>query len=310
MTPLLDELARARGVKPRILVVDDQPLNLRLVHDIFRSDYEVFAATGGVQALEKCPRLMPDLILLDVMMPDLDGHAVCRRLKEDPLTAGIPVIFLTAQHDEADEVAGFQLGAVDFIIKPINAVIVKVRVDTHLAMKLQTDALKSIALIDGLTGIANRRRFDNDFLQDWKQCVREQQPISTLLIDVDFFKRYNDHYGHLRGDDCLRQVAQAVRGELKRPYDLVARYGGEEFVCLLPNTPKEGALALGWQICDAVRRLDIEHKRSDAASCVTVSVGAATLQPGLDDNPPMLLGLADARLYEAKQHGRARVVAG
>jgi diguanylate cyclase (GGDEF)-like protein len=306
MQRLLDELVALRGYKPKILVVDDQPLNIRLVHELFKDDCDVIMATSGEQALLKCEAQNPDLVLLDVMMPEMSGHEVCRKLKANGRTANIPVIFLTAQDDEDDQTFGFELGAVDFISKPISGPMIRARVRSHLALKLQSELFQSIALTDGLTGIANRRRFDESFQRDWAQCARTGQRVSLLMIDVDHFKRYNDHYGHQQGDECLQRVAKGIKSLFKRPYDLVARYGGEEFVCLLPNTDLQGAAALAQQVLQAIRDLNIEHADSETAQSVTVSIGVATKTATNAFTSSGLIGAADEQLYYSKRQGRDR----
>ncbi|MCK1791967.1 diguanylate cyclase [Pseudomonas violetae] len=273
--------------RPKLLIVDDQPTNIRVLHELFREDCDVFMATGGEQAISVCQTQLPDLILLDVVMEGMDGHEVCRRLKVDPMTQGIPIIFITAQHQESDEVLGLELGAVDFITKPINTTIVRARVRTHLTLKIQSDLLRSMALMDGLTGVANRRKFNEDILADWRLCFREQKPLSLILVDVDYFKRYNDHYGHPAGDGCLKSIAQALSEAVRRPYDLVARYGGEEFACVLPNTALSGAVEIAERMRERVRTLGIEHAASDVDRVVTISLGVATLTPTRDGNPPI-----------------------
>lgn len=293
--------------RPKLLIVDDQPTNIRVLHELFREDCDVFMATSGEQAISVCQTQLPDLILLDVVMEGMDGHEVCRRLKADPLTQGIPIIFITAQQQESDEVLGLELGAVDFISKPINTTIVKARVRTHLTLKLQSDLLRSMALMDGLTGVANRRKFNEDILADWRLCFREQKPLSLILVDVDYFKRYNDQYGHQAGDGCLKSIAQALSETVRRPYDLVARYGGEEFACVLPNTVLSGAVEIAERMQERVRALGIEHSASDVDQVVTISLGVATLTPTGDLEFQALIEAADKQLYEAKNAGRARV---
>ncbi|OHX11467.1 diguanylate cyclase response regulator [Chromobacterium sphagni] len=295
--------------RPKILVVDDQSVNILLVREIFKHDYGVFMAQDGEQAIAQCQAVMPDLVLLDLVMPGMDGFEVCRRLKADARTRAIPIIFVSAQREEADEVRGFELGAVDYITKPVNQTILRARVRTHLELKRQTDLLSTIALIDGLTGIANRRKFDQDLQVDWLQCARNQQPISLLMLDVDYFKRFNDHYGHQVGDDCLRQVAQAIRQSIRRTIDLAARYGGEEFACVFPDTDANGAAYLAQNILSAIRGLAIPHTASEADSVVTVSIGIATAMARPSDSPQALVENADRQLYEAKRGGRARICA-
>lgn len=293
--------------RPKLLIVDDQPTNIRVLHELFREECDVFMATSGAQAIATCQAQLPDLILLDVVMHGMDGYEVCRRLKADPVTQGIPIIFITAQQQESDEVLGLELGAVDFISKPINPIIVRARVRTHLTLKLQNDLLRTMALMDGLTGVANRRKFDESILMNWRLCFREQRPLSLILVDVDFFKRYNDQYGHQSGDGCLRSVAQALSEMVRRPYDLVARYGGEEFACVLPGTDLSGAVEIAEKMQERVRALGIEHSASDVDIVVTISLGVATLTPTNDLEFQVLIENADKQLYEAKKAGRARV---
>ena len=293
--------------KPKILLVDDQRVNILVLHELFRDECEIFMATDGEQALQSCRTILPDLVLLDVHMEGLDGHDVCRHLKENPETRDIPIIFVTAQGAEQDEVRGFELGAVDFIVKPINPVIVKARVNTHLTLKRQSDILRSIALLDGLTGVANRRKFDEALELNWRRSLREQTALSVIMIDVDYFKRFNDCYGHQRGDSCLQAVAGALSGVIRRPYDLLARYGGEEFACLLPNTGLSDAVQLAERMQTAVRALKLEHMDSDLEHVVTVSLGVATIVPTAGATSETVVGEADRQLYLAKQAGRARV---
>jgi len=296
-------------VRPKLLVVDDQRINILVLNELFRNDCEVFMATNGEQALQICRAQLPDLVLLDVQMDGIDGFEVCRRLKADAESRNIPVIFITAQGGEADEVRGLQLGAVDFIAKPINPIIVRARVQTHLTLKLQSDILRSMALLDGLTGVANRRKFDEQLVRDWRQSQREQTALSVILIDVDHFKRYNDHYGHQAGDAALQAVARVLDGTLKRPHDLLARYGGEEFVGVLPNTGLSEAVELAERMQTEVRALNLEHVGSPEAQVVTISLGVATVVARSDLAPQALVEAADQQLYAAKQAGRARVCA-
>ena len=296
-------------VRPKLLVVDDQRINILVLNELFRNDCEVFMATNGEQALQICRAQLPDLVLLDVQMDGIDGFEVCRRLKADAESRNIPVIFITAQGGEADEVRGLQLGAVDFIAKPINPVIVRARVQTHLTLKLQSDLLRSMALFDGLTGVPNRRKFDEQLVRDWRQSQREQPALSVILIDVDHFKRYNDHYGHQAGDAALQAVARVLDGTLKRPHDLLARYGGEEFVGVLPNTGLSEAVELAERMQAGVRALNLEHSGSPEAQVVTISLGVAAVVARSDLAPQALVEAADQQLYAAKQAGRARVCA-
>ncbi|MDP5291979.1 diguanylate cyclase [Oceanimonas sp. CHS3-5] len=307
---MLDELMNAlphRRDPLRVLVVDDQPMNIRVLHGIFRGHLEVLMSTEPEQVMAICREQRPDIILLDVVMPGLGGHELCRQLKACRETREIPVIFVTARNDAEDEALGFECGAVDFITKPIHPVTVMARVKTHLALKLQSDILRSIALIDGLTGVANRRQFDEQFQIGWRRCLRDEHPFSLMLIDLDHFKQYNDHYGHPAGDHCLARIAEALSASVRRPDDLVARYGGEEFACLLPNTPHAGAMDRARVMLNAVRALELEHLQSPTSDLVSVSIGVATVQPDMGVTQAVLLNAADNQLYKAKQGGRNRV---
>lgn len=308
MKHLLEEWSQisARS-RPQLLIVDDQPLNIRVLHDLFRDGMDVFMATSGLEALDMALSRLPDMILLDIMMKGLDGHEVCLQLKKNPVTANIPVIFITAKNLEAEEAYGFEIGAVDFITKPFNPVIVKARTKTHLAMKLQSDIFQSIAMLDGLTRVANRRKFDEVFDIQWRQSIREGSPLSLIMLDIDYFKLYNDNYGHQAGDECLRNVAQAVQSVLGRPFDLLARYGGEEFICILPHTHAEGAMKVANEILERIRSMEIEHKASTVSNFVTASLGVATTIATTDKKSQGFIEITDKQLYLAKDMGRARI---
>ena len=209
--------------RPRVLVVDDQAANVQALYHVLSADYQVFVATGGVQAERLVREKAPDLVLLDVVMPDLDGYQVCAHLKADPETRDIPVIFVTGKDDEDAETRALDIGAVDFIAKPINPRIVRARVRTHITLKQQTDQLRRIALIDGLTGLYNRRHLDEALRLELGRARRSGRPMSLLMIDVDHFKLYNDRHGHQAGDECLRALASHLQSALDRPTDLIAR---------------------------------------------------------------------------------------
>jgi diguanylate cyclase (GGDEF)-like protein len=293
--------------KPVVLIVDDTPTNIQVLAEALRADYRVKVAGSGKMALEIIRQGLPDLILLDVMMPDMDGYEVCRSLKNDPLTQNIPVIFVTARTDTEDEAFGLQLGAVDYIAKPFRLPIVLARVRNHVDLKLKTDLLESHALLDGLTSIPNRRRFDQSLETEWKRAQRSGLPLSVIMFDIDHFKAYNDCLGHRAGDDCLTKVAALLADSVERPGDLVARYGGEEFVALLPETDKVGVMRIAERCRAHVAAQQIPHPASATANWVTVSVGVATLLPHAGEIPANLLEQADACLYQAKAAGRNRV---
>jgi diguanylate cyclase (GGDEF)-like protein len=295
--------------KQQVLIVDDNPLNIQVLAEGLSREYRVKIATRGEKALEIADTLpRPDLILLDVMMPEMDGYTVCRKLKADANTKEIPVIFITAKNQMADELYGLSLGAVDYITKPFQFPIVEARVRTHMDLKRKYDLLEKLALLDGLTEIPNRHSFETLLQKEWRRCMRSRKEFSCLMIDIDFFKPYNDHYGHGAGDECLRQIATALKNALKRPGDFVARYGGEEFAVLLPETGCEGAVITAEEIRSAVRRLALKHDYSEVMDIVTISIGAACIVPGEDTSPRGFIDMADRMLYKAKLSGRDRVV--
>jgi diguanylate cyclase (GGDEF)-like protein len=308
MTQAADPMFGAAHRQARLLIVDDQPLNIRQLHQIFQADYEVFVALSGNDALAFCQTQVPDLILLDVVMPDLDGYAVCRRLKLDPRTCEIPVVFVTSQSDSTEEEDGLAAGAADFIAKSASANVMRARVSTLVTLKRQTDLLRSLAQLDGLTGLANRRHFDATLDAEWRRGVRSGSPLALILIDIDYFKNFNDCYGHPAGDACLQQVAKCLREEFTRSPDLIARYGGEEFVCVLPDTPLAGAEAKAQLLETAIRALSIPHEKSEVpGGIVTISLGVAGAIPTRRGKLADLILGADRSLYLAKDAGRAQV---
>ncbi len=293
--------------RPNILIVDDQVVNIQALHQIFADRYEVFMATSGKNAIEFCSRTPPDLILLDVMMPDMDGLEVCTLLKENEYTAEIPILFVTAQRDTGEESRALAAGGMDFIYKPVNPDIVRARVNTHIALKLQRDLLKQLVFTDTLTGLANRRSFDESLAREWRHCQRYGTSLAVLMIDIDCFKQYNDTYGHQQGDICLASVAACLQAGLGRPHDLVARYGGEEFICIMPDCELPGAIAKAQGLVNAVKEKAISHQTSTTSKVVTLSIGVAAMSPGDNAQAKDLITKADQKLYEAKQAGRNRV---
>lgn len=293
--------------RPRLLLVDDVKANLLLLAKALGQDYECRLATEGASALEQAFSEPPDLILLDVMMPGLDGYEVCRRLKADPRTMNIPVIFLTHLNEEEDEKTGLEAGAIDYITKPFRLPIIKARVRNHLELKRRGDLLEQLAGMDGLTGVPNRRRFDEALLAEWNRTRRHGASLALILLDIDFFKSYNDHYGHPQGDDCLRKVAAVLAATLQRASDTLARYGGEEFAAILPETTLESAVGTAELMRRRVMGLAIPHAYSEVATCVTVSLGVAVCIPDGRNAAADLVEVADSALYQAKHAGRNRV---
>jgi len=290
-----------------VLIVDDSPMNREILSATLRPEYRVFTAADGHEALEIADTISPDLILLDVVLPGMDGYEVCARLKADRYTRNIPVIFLTAQNQEKDEVKGLGLGAIDYIFKPIRPAIVRVRVRNHLELKQYRDFLEGLSATDGLTEIANRRRLDECLDVECRRAIREHTPLSLMMADIDFFKMYNDYYGHLAGDDALRKVARALKSSCQRPADLAARYGGDEFTGILPNTKADGGFNVASNFLAEVRGLCIPHPASPIEEKITISIGVATILPIPGALLSDLVQRADGMLYKAKQEGRNQV---
>lgn len=291
-----------------VLVVDDDPSIVDLLVEFLRHDYSVSVATNGQQAIDFCRQQLPDLVLLDVIMPDLDGYEVCRRLKSDPATRDVPIIFVTARNELEHEVKGLEAGAVDFLSKPVHRSIVLARVQTQIVLKRQADQLRALAMTDMLTGVANRRCIDARLATEWQRCRRNKSSIGVIMIDIDHFKLYNDTYGHQAGDNCLRQIASALENAVRRPADLIGRYGGEEFLCLLPETGLDGAVDRADELGRAVARLNIVHGHPAAGPVVTISRGVSATTPGGATELVDLLRVADAMLYAAKRNGRNRTM--
>lgn len=345
-----------------ILVIDDSVENLKFLLEVLtESGYRVRTANDGELALRSIKAKQPTLILLDLRMPGLDGFDVCRYLKADEAKLDIPIIIISSSTDFFSKAKGFELGAVDYVTKPLNAQEVLLRIVTHLKLfniqqqlKMQnlhllkakeqsecanrklmqteqvladyinnleqivlerTVALEKANLTlmylcehDELTGISNRRKFDAISQAEWQHTQNLHLSLSLIMIDIDWFKAYNDHYGHQAGDHCLHQVAQAIEATIQRSTDLVARYGGEEFVVILPGTDAINARQLAEEVRRSVQALNIPHVGNPSYSVVTISLGVATCIPDLQHDFSALLNEADANLYQAKQQGRNQVV--
>jgi diguanylate cyclase (GGDEF)-like protein len=293
------------STRSTVLVVDDQPTNIRVLGEALKSDYQIKMATTGAKAIEIAESEdPPDLILLDIVMPGLDGYEVCKRLKENYKTEKIPIIFITAKNQEEDETKGLDYGAVDYITKPFSLPIVKARVKTHLELKKHRDILEDLSTLDGLTGIPNRRKFDEYLNVEWRRAVRDSYPLSLIMIDIDYFKLFNDNYGHGQGDDCLKKVANALSMSARRPADFIARYGGEEFSGILPNTSIENASVFTELLRHNIEKLNIPHDFSPTHNKVTISIGCATVIPTVNKSYELLITSADNALYKAKSDGR------
>jgi len=293
------------AAREKILIVDDNKQNIDLLLDLFKDDYKVTVAITPERALKAArSEAKPDIILLDIIMPGMDGYEVCTLLKQDNATLHIPIIFVTAVSEAMDEAKGFALGAVDYITKPFHPAMVKARVKMQLNLKRKQELLEEFAFIDALTEIPNRRRLNEALDREWHRASRSGQPLSLLFLDVDHFKRFNDTYGHGRGDEALRKVAREIDQCLQREGDFVARYGGEEFVVVLLNADAEFAKATAQMLCEAVDSLGISHETSPVASHLTVSIGLVTVQPSPEKSIEHVMRVLDQAMYAAKSGGR------
>lgn len=286
----------------KILIVDDAAVNRQVLGDLFRAEHTVILAKNGEQALDRATQHQPDVILLDVIMPEMDGYEVLKRLRADPRTSAIAVIFITGLDTPEDEAYGLTVGASDYITKPFNIQVVKARVNVHLRLARQQRLLETLANVDGLTEIPNRRNFDERFADEFERAEREGQPLSLALCDIDFFKQYNDRVGHAGGDRMLRDVARTLVA-VTRPADFVARYGGEEFALLMPGTAAEEARRVADEVRQAIGAL-LTESDGEVSSGVTISIGGATLTPGRHESLDDLLTAADDELYNCKDAGR------
>ena len=296
--------------KPKVLIVDNSPDYIETLADILQDQYDLYVAKSGEQALLIAESGVPlDLILLDIVMPNgISGMEVCQQLKSNHATAHIPILFVTALTDEQDELLGFNLGAADYITKPVRPAIVRARVKTHILLKKQTEQPTYLAFIDQLTLIPNRRNLDELLSNEWTRAKRNKTAISALLIDIDHFAAFNEHYGKRRADECLQQIAQSLNSNLKRSSDFIARFGGEEFIVILPDSDASQAKLIAERLLTNVTELNIQHEHSITAPLLTVSIGGVTSVPSNNDNTiSALLNNLDTQLLRAKAGGRNQV---
>ncbi|MBI5524300.1 MAG: diguanylate cyclase [Desulfarculus sp.] len=322
----------------KIMVVDDSRLARAALEELLRREgyHHIVQVNSGQAAMdslgleqaESSPASLPDLILLDIVMEGLDGIGLCSRIKAHQHLRDIPIIMLTAKADSDSLRQAFQAGAMDYVTKPYHEAELALRVRSALTLKAEIDRrkareadlidathklgalnrkLRQLSNLDGLTGISNRRFFDEAFPREWRRALRQGHPLAVLMIDIDHFKAYNDNFGHAQGDECLKQVARCLLEGLRRPGDLLARYGGEEFVVVLADTDRQGALVVAEALRQGVERLGLPHAKSHAAKVVTVSIGAAAALPGEGQLEHDLLAQADRALYRAKALSRNRV---
>ncbi|NQE47691.1 GGDEF domain-containing response regulator [Herbaspirillum rubrisubalbicans] len=326
-TPLLP----SDEYKIMVLLVDDQPMVGEAIRRALINEEHIdfHFCTRADEALAVAEKTRPTVILQDLVMPGVDGMTLVRQYRASPVLANVPIIVLSSRDDPEIKRDAFAGGANDYMVKLPDVIELVARLRYHSRSYinlLQRDAayralresqqqlqktnfeLQRLTNTDGLTGIANRRYFDYYLGAEWRRARRDAVPLSLLLIDVDFFKRYNDNYGHVAGDTVLRRVAQIIDDTIQRPADLAARFGGEEFAMILPRTPIEGAHSLGQKLCQRIEANQVPHERSDISAWLTVSIGAACVIPGQEQDISELIEMADRRLYLAKQQGRNRVV--
>jgi diguanylate cyclase (GGDEF)-like protein len=291
----------------KILIIDDSPVQTEFLSSILRGEHELTACHTAEEGLRAAKEGNFALILLDVIMPEMDGFTLLRELKATDLTRYIPVILLTSLTDIQFEEQGLLLGAVDYVTKPFNPVIIKARVNTHIQLYHYQMQFRQQAMIDELTGVANRRRYEDGSTARWNEAVRFNLPFSICMFDIDKFKLYNDTFGHPAGDQVIAAVAKTVSTYFQRSTDLFARYGGEEFVAVFVGTAAESAFEFMKSVRQAVENLHIPHN-SPVSPWVTVSIGGVTVTPKVGNDFNTCLKLADTMLYDAKRFGRNQVV--
>jgi diguanylate cyclase (GGDEF)-like protein len=289
-----------------VLIVDDEVVNITALTNILSQEYKIYTAKNGQDAVNIAKEYHPDVILLDILMPDVDGYETLSKLKNDEDTQSIPVIFITGLVNIENEEKGFILGASDFISKPYSPAIVKLRIRNQINIVNQLRISNQLSTTDQLTGIPNRRSFNIQVNKEWGRNMRDKKPLSLILLDIDRFKDFNDTYGHQQGDEVLRIIATTLKESLKRSSDFAARWGGEEFVILLPSTDMNGALIIAERIRENIERTPIPVVNGQCVA-VTVSIGVAMLIPTQEMNQNDLISQSDRALYRAKEKGRNNV---
>jgi len=320
-------------INPILLIVDEQPFVHKGIRKMLADapDIEIHSCYEGLKAVHTAEYLGPTVILQDINMPDANGLDLLADYRSHAAIADVPVIMLSGTSTAEVKADAFERGADDYIVKMPHPIELIARIRHHsrayvehlereAALKaLQQEKqklaaanleLERLSSLDGLTGLANRRYFDTVFDREWRRAMRETEPLSLIMCDVDYFKLYNDSYGHQAGDECLKLVATSLQAAMQRPTDLVARYGGEEFVILLPGTHARGAVKIAERARQAILGLQLPHEKSAIHDCVTISMGEATVAPMLKHSPGDLLLAADKALYAAKKAGRNRVMCG
>ena len=291
-----------------LMVIDDSKENLSLMKALFESDYQVVTFDDPAESITYAQQGAVDLVLLDVNMPSMHGYDACTQFKSNPLTSQIPIIFVTALSSTENEAKGLSLGAVDYVTKPVNLVILRARVRNHMESVYYRKQLEILSSVDGLTGLANRRSLDSMLQLHYNSTQRFGFNMTLMMIDIDDFKSYNDRYGHVQGDDCLKRIATCLKAQC-RETDFVGRYGGEEFVMVLPDTDLEGGLTMANKLLKAVRKLT--KTKDEQSAKVTISIGLSVFNGRVNSEEQhtvnSLIELADEQLYKAKRSGKNKV---
>ena len=292
------------GEKEQILVVDDSLFNANILAEILKKEYVVSIEKSGKDCLSHVGRHTVDLIFLDVVMPEMDGYEVCKRLKQNSLTRDIPIIFVSASEEVENQTRGLELGALDYLVRPAPPAVVLAKAKNYLALKKQREMLEKYSFRDELTGIFNRRYLMEYLSEKWNDAFFQKIPLAVLFMDVDYFKKYNDVYGHVVGDQCLRKLGRLLDGALERPSDITARYGGEEFMIVLPGSDEKRAAEMAKKIQKKLAEERLVHAASDVSPFVTLSIGIAAMVPPALGQEKVLVEMADMALYKAKKAGR------
>jgi len=291
----------------KILIIEDGIVNQKVLVDTFKDIYTLHAVSLGKDAIKMAKRFQPHLILLDIILPDMNGFDLLKQFKENKYTQNIPVIIITGLDNDKDEEMGLSIGAVDYIRKPFNSVLVKARVNIHIQIIKQLLTIERLSFYDALTGLVNRRKFDYHVEYEWHRAIRKNTFIGLLMMDLDNFKIYNDTYGHTQGDVMLKAVAGVLTSILNRTTDIICRWGGEEFAVLLPETSGADLLLIAEKIRTEIEALEVPGLRTAEATKITVSIGAVCVTPEQDELSADFIEKADFLLYKAKRDGRNQV---
>ena len=320
-----------KSYKISVLLIDDQPMVAEAVRRCLEeeTDIDFHYCADPTKAIKIANKIHPTIILQDLIMPEVNGLMMVKFFRVNHQTAEVPIIILSTKEEPEIKSETFAAGVNDYIVKLPDKIELIARIRYHSQayinqkqkeeafMALQESqrqlheanlALEKLSSLDGLTNIANRRHFDQTLRQEWNRAMRNLCPISLIMLDIDFFKKYNDTYGHQGGDETLKAIALILKDMEKRPGDLAARYGGEEFAIILPETDPAGASEVAYAVLDRVRAKRIRHASSDVGNILTVSIGTATMTPARNSQPDSLIALADKALYQAKHAGRNQVV--